>query len=112
MPPKSGKAAAANFGHPENKKKENKNKPTVEGAKKDEEEKTEVSDKEDHDEGSSASDTASGHAKVENPVAVAGGSSGDRNVEPAKFKQVEIPGKGQGPVAGRCLCLECLRISY
>lgn len=76
MPPKSGKAAAANFGHPENKKKENKNKPTVEGAKKDEEEKTEVSDKEDHDEGSSASDTASGHAKVENPVAVAGGSSG------------------------------------
>ena len=84
-----------NFGHPKNKKKQ-KNKPTPpgEGAK---EEKTE-----DHGEGCSSSDTASGHerssAEVEKPVA-AGESLGDRNVQPTMFKQVEIPGKGQGLVA-------------
>ena len=89
-----------NFGHPKNKKKKQKNKPTpsppVEGAKKDEEKTG------DHEEGGSSSDTASGHekssAEVEKPVA-AGESSGDRNVQPAMFKQIEIPGKGQGLVA-------------
>ena len=82
-----------NFGHPKNKK----NKP-----KRDEGEEAEVKDKEDHDEGSSSSDAAaSGESDVE-PVKSAAAS---RN-EPlqvgetgAKFKQVEIPGKGQGLVA-------------
>ena len=88
----------------------NKNKPTPSV----EEEKSGVNDKEDHDKGS---------AEVEKPVA-ASDSSADRNVQPSKsaatrardeppeaaetlrllaaefvFKQVEIPGKGQGLVA-------------
>ena len=98
-------------------KKKNKNKmtPPVEGVKKEEEEKTE-----DHGEGGSSSDTVSGHknrsAEVKKPVAAPGESSGGRNFEHAKsaasreeppqvreflamFKQVEIPGKGQGLVA-------------
>ena len=110
--PKKNKKKTYNFGHPRNKKK-NKNKPFPQpqvegdGAKKDEEERTRVNDEEDQDEGNSSSDTASGDEKS---------SVDDRNVEPAKsapsrnepphvgdsaakFKQVEIPGKGQGLIA-------------
>jgi len=85
MPKKKSHVPGRGLG--KNNKKKNKYKPTpVEGTKKDEEEKTEVSDKD--DQGDSSTDTPSGHengpAQVENPVAVAAPDepSSDRDVQP------------------------------
>lgn len=81
-------------------KKKNKYKLTpAEGPKKDEEEKIEVSDK---DQGNSSTDTPSGNekgsAEVENSVAAADESSGDTNVKSTNLMAASCnePPKGQG----------------
>ena len=85
-----------NFGHPKNKKKRNKNKPKRDGG-----EETEVKDREDHDEGGSSSDAASGDRDVEPAKSAAASRNEPLQVGEtgAKFRQVEIAGKGQGLVA-------------
>ena len=100
-------------GQGKNNKKRNKYKPTpVEGTKKDEEEKTEVSDKD--DQGDSSTDTPSGHengpAQVENPVAVAAPDepSSDRDVQPTNsIASCTEPPTGQGTMLHRfAICEE------